>query len=457
MSHRIPDSGRARHSRLAAIVLALIVLAGTTSPASALDLVQAFEAAMTQDATIRAARAQADASREILPQARAQLRPDVALSINRTRNDMTRTQPGLMGTTTTDETYFSYNQTLQLRQPLYRKPLLAGLEQAHHVVDEADAVLEQAAQDLGSRVVSAYFDVLLAEDQLALVQQQRIALEAQLDSATKALASGAGIRTDIDEARARLDQNKADELQVRQQIEYTRRQLEVLIGEPAGELSRLDVGHFPLLPPEPSDLSAWIDLAEAESPELRAARARVEESRREIDKVRGGHYPSLDAIAMYSRSGSENVTSPDTRYRNWALGLQLNVPIYQGGMISSQERQAVAQLIRAEELLAATRQDLSLRLYQEFRGITEGILRVQALEQSVRSAEELVRSTERAFAAGSRTRLEILNAEQALQASRRDLAEARYRYLLARLRLALLSGQNQRSVIEAIDGWFRQG
>lgn len=440
---------------LARVLLCVVALAGAGSPSIAMDLTQAFEAALTQDATMRAARAQADASREALPQAKAQLRPEVALSVSRIRNDMTRTQPGLLGTTTTDETYFSYNQTLQLRQPLYRRPLFAGLEQARHVVDEAQATLAQAMQDLGVRVVSAYFDVLLAEDQLALVGQQRVALEAQLDSATKALASGTGIRTDIDEARARLDQNRADELQVRQQIEYTHRQLEILTGEPVSGLARIEAGHFALLPPDPADLSRWISLAEADSPELRAARARVEEIREEIRKVRGAHYPTLDAIAMYSRSGSENVTSPDTRYRNWALGLQLNVPIYQGGMISSQERQAVAQLARAEELLAATRQDLSLRIYQEYRGITEGILRVQALEQAVRSGEELVRSTQRAFAAGSRTRLEILNAEQALQTSRRNLAEARYRYLLARFRLALLAGQDQRAIIETINGWFR--
>lgn len=450
--------GRARARRpLRALMRAALAAAFGLAclPAPAMNLLQAYEAALAQDATVRAARAGTEAARENIPQARAQLLPNVALSVSRNRIDMTRTQPGLQGTTTVDEDYFSYNQTLQLRQPIYRKPLIAGLDQARSIVVEAEATLEQTLQELGSRVASAYLEALLALDQLSLVEQQRMTLEVQLDAARKAFAAGSGIRTDIDEARARLDMNHADALQAQQHVEYTRRQLELLVGGPVGSLASLDTARLPLLPPDPPVFRDWLSLAEDASPEIAALRARVETARTEVEKASGGHYPTLDAVALYSRSGSENITSPETRYRNWVLGLQLNVPIYSGGMISSQVRQALAQLTRAEELLEAAREDLSLRLHREYRGVTEGVLRVQALEQSVRSSQELVVSTRRAFSAGSRTRLDILNAEQALQVARRDLAQARYQYLLSRLRLALLAGNDRRVAIEEINGWMK--
>ena len=437
----------------AACVAAVLGIAAPQ--AWAMDMLQAFEAALAKDATVRAARAATDAARETVPQARAQLLPSISLSVGRSSNDLTRTQPGPTGRpVTTQQDYFSYNQTLQLRQPLYRKPLMAGLEQARHVVDEAEAVLEQTLQDLGARVAGAYLDVLLAGDQLELVLQQRRVLEVQLDAAQKALKAGSGIRTDIDEARARLDLNRADELQARQNLDYTRRQLEILTGEPFGELARVDAERLPLLPPDPAGIQDWLSLAEAASPEIDALRARLEAARVEVRKATGGHYPTLDAVATYNRSGSENVTATDTRYKNWVLGLQLNVPIYQGGGISSRVRQTLAEATRAEELLEAARRDLSLRLHREYRGVTEGVLRVEALEEAVRSAEQLVHSYRRSFQAGSRTLVDIMNAEQSLQIARRDLAEARYQYLVSRVRLNVLAGNDRRLAIEEINGWL---
>ncbi|MFA7667464.1 MAG: TolC family outer membrane protein, partial [Burkholderiaceae bacterium] len=363
--------------------------------------------------------------------------------------------PGATGQPVTrDEDYFSYIQTLQLRQPLYRKPLMAGLDQARHIVEEAEATLEQTLQELGQRVTSAYLEVLLANDQVAIVDQQRQMLEVQLDAAEKALRAGSGIRTDIDEARARLDLNRADALQARQNLDHAHRQLELLIGRPVGTVVPVDAERLPLLPPDPPAFQDWVALAESTSPEIDALRARVEAARAEVAKMSGGHYPTLDAVAAYSRSGSENVTAPDTRYKNWVLGLQFSLPIYQGGMISSQVRQALAQQTRAEELLEAARRDLSLRLHREYRGVTEGVLRVQAFEQAVHSAGQLAHSSRRAFEAGSRTRVDILNAEHTLQLARRDLAQARYQYLLSRLRLALLAGSDRRLAIEEINGWL---
>lgn len=428
---------------LRVLAAAAALLAGS---AWSMDLLQAYQAALQEDATLRAARATADAARERLPQARAQLLPNIAFSAGRNRNDLSRTQESLQRQpVTTDDQYYSFNQTLQLRQPLFRMPLWAGLEQAGHIVQDADATLERELKNLGVRVTGAYLEVLLAQDQLELVLSQQAFVQTQLDAARKALAAGSGTRTDIDEAQARLDLNRAEELEARQQLDYTRRQLEVLTRHPVGELARLDAAKLALQPPEPQGLDSWLALAEAGSPELQALKARLEAARSEVAKAQGGHYPTLDAVVQLTRSASENVTTPESRYTNRAVGVQLNVPLYAGGYASSVVRQALAEQVQAQERLEATRRDLGLRLQREYRGVTEGVLKVRALEQAVKSAEQLVLSSRRSYQAGSRTLVDILDAEQRLQSARRDLAQARYVYLISRVRLQALAGGDMES------------
>ena len=433
--------------------MAAALLLGLAAPAWSLDLMQAYRAALEQDATLRAARAAADSARERLPQARAQLLPNIVFSAGRNYNELSRTQENLQRQpVTTDDQYYSFNQTLQLRQPLFRKPLWAGLEQAGHIVRDAEATLERELQNLGVRVAGAYLETLLAQDQLELVLKQQVFIETQLDAARKALAAGSGIRTDIDDAQARLDMNRAQELEARQHVGYARRQLEILINAPAGDLARLDADRLAQLQSGSASLEEWLARAEASSPEIRALGARVETARLEVAKAEGGHYPSLDAVVQFTRSASENVTSPSSRYENHALGLQLNVPLYAGGYTSSVVRQALAEQLRAEEMLEAARRDLGLRLHNEHRGVTEGEMKVKALQQAVASAEQLLTSSRRAFQAGSRTRLDVLNAEQQLQAVRRDLAQARYLYLISRVRLQALAGGDRDSSMAEING-----
>lgn len=451
-----PTGRRARGLTLRALAAAAALFAGS---AWSMDLLQAYQAALQEDATVRAARAASDAARERLPQARAQLLPNIAFSAGRNRNDLSRTQENSLSgkPVTTDEQYYSFNQTLQLRQPLFRKPLWAGLEQAGYIVQDADASFERELQNLGVRVAGSYLEALLAHDQLELVLSQQAFTLTQLDAAHKALAAGSGTRTDIDEAQARLDLNRAQELEARQQLDYTRRQLEVLTRHSVGQLARLDAGKLPLQPPEPQDLDAWLTLAEAGSPELQALKARLEAAKSEVAKAQGGHYPTLDAVAQVTRSASENVTTPSSSYTNRVVGLQLNLPLYAGGYTSSVVRQAVAEQTRAEEMLEATRRDLGLRLHREYRGVTEGVVKVGALQQAVRSAEQLVKSTRRSFEAGSRTLVDILNAEQQLQSTRRDLAQARYLYLISRVRLQALAGGDKEAVITELNGWLAGG
>ena len=440
-------------------VLLVAALAGLLGPFSApawsLDLMEAYQAALAQDARIRAARAERDSAIERLPQARAQLMPNIAINLGRNKNNIERTQENALGQDVKfNEEYFSYNQTLQLRQPLFRMPLIAGLRQAGYVVDDAEATLERELQDLGVRVTGAYMEALLAQDALELALKQKAVTTTQLDAAHKSLAAGFGTRTDIDEAQARLDMNVAEELSARQHVEFTRRQLEILIDQPVDMLARVDTTRLPLLPPTPADVAEWVRMADEHSPEVRALQARVDAAKAEIAKARGGHYPTVDAVAQISKSGSENVTSPRSSYTNHLIGLQVSIPLFAGGYVNSSVRQAIAEQVRAQENLEASRRDLAVRVHHEHRGVTEGVLRVRALEQAVRSAQQLVISSKRSFEAGSRTMVDVLDAEKRLQVALRDLAEARYLYLVSRVRLKALVGMDREQSIEEVNGWL---
>ena len=228
--------------------------------------------------------------------------------------------------------------------------------------------------------------------------------------------------------------------------------MQVLINKPVDGLMPLRVDKMQLLVPMPAQVEDWTGLAESSSPEIQALTARLEAARLEVEKAKGAHHPTLDAVAQWTRSTSETVTSPSSSYTNRMLGVQLTVPIYAGGYVNSTVREALANQMRAEEVLEATRRDLGVRVHKEFRGITEGILRVKALEQAVRSAEQLVLSSRKSFQAGSRTLVDILNAEQQKQTALRDLAQARYMYMISRIRLQSLAGGDKVQAISEANG-----
>ena len=433
------------------VALSCTPLSALAQP-SVMDLKQVYQAALEQDASIRASRAAADSGRERLPQARAGLLPQVSASAGRTNNNLDTTAPNILGTpVTTNDQYFSDNRTLQLRQPLINMQRWQQFQQAKSVVEEVEANLERDLQGLVVRVAGAYFESLMADEQLELVRAQIKTYTALVDAAQKGLAAGSGTRTDVDDAKARLDMATAQELEARQSQDLTRRQLQLLVNQPVNQIAKLNVAALKLSAPEPANLEDWTLRAEQASPEIRALQARLEAARREVSKSQAAHLPTLDAVAQWSNSGSENITRVNSRYENKTLGLQLNIPLYSGGYVNSTIRQAVAEQTRAEETLEALRRDLGVRVHKEYRGVSEGVLRVRALEQAARSAEQMMRSTQMSLKAGARTQLDVLNAQQQYTLALRDLAQARMVYLLSKVRLSSLVGDDALASVEQVN------
>ena len=440
----------------------LACLAGCATLASAagparLDLASAWQAALANDPTVRAAAAGAESGRELLPQAEAQLLPQVAFSYNRSANELSSTSPNLVGQRiTSDRNYMSSTALLSVRQPLIQPALWAAVRQARAQGADAESQFANARQQLAARLAEAYFALLLAGDQIALVESQRVAHATQLDAARKALAAGSGTRTDIDEAQARLDMDVAQALEARQQALLARRQLAQLVGMGFADVAPLDLGRLAAQPPQVGELDDWLQLAEQNSAELRSQQARLEAATEEVAKARARHLPTLDAVAQYNRSDSETISRIDATSNTTSIGMQLNVPIYSGGGVQSALRQAVAERTKAAENLAALRADLGLRLHREYRGLSEGLLRTRALEQAVRSAEQMVSSSQRSFQAGVRTTLDVLNAQQQLATARRDLSQARYTALLSLVRLQALAGVFDEARLARLNDWLQR-
>ena len=417
--------------------------------ARSMDLLQAYEAAQKYNATILAARATALVERERLPQAWSQLLPNLSASLSGNKNQLKSVAPNIFGEVQTRNiNYPSSNQTLTLRQPLFRPQLAAQYRQARAQVDDADATLMQEEQNLAVGVSVAYFEAMLTHDQLALILAQQAAYTSQLDAARKSFAAGSGTRTDADEAQARLDMSLALEIEARQNVTYTLQQLQALVNQPIDKLATLNVAHLELVNPQPDSLQDWTARAELNSPQMQSLKARVEVARQEVKKASSGHYPTLDAVAQWSNSESESVTNLLSTNTNKSIGLQLNIPLFAGGYVNSQVRQTLAGLERAEQTLEAGRRDLGLRVHKEFRGVTENIPKIKALEQALRSADQLVLSSRKSFHAGNRTVLDVLNAEQQRVVVLRDLAQARYLYLISKVRLlALVGGADLEAVL----------
>ena len=444
---------KSNNFRKAWVALSLSGLASCVMAApDVMDLRQVYQAALEQDSTMRAARAAADSGRERLPQAKAQLMPTINASSGRNNNDLNTTAPNILGqSTTTNDKYFSDSRAVQLRQPLMNMQRWLQFEQAKSMVNEAEATLDREYQNLVVRVAGAYFEALMANEQLDLVLAQKATYTALVDAAKKGLAAGSGTRTDIDDAQSRLDMALAQELEARQNQDLTRRQLELLVNQPVASIAKLNVAALKLVGPQPASLDEWTTKAEQNSPEIKALRARLETARREVSKAQAGHLPTLDAVAQWSNSGSENITRINSRYETKSVGLQLTVPVFSGGYVNSTIRQAVAEQTRTEESLEALRRDLGVRVHKEYRGVSEGVMRVRALEQAVRSAEQMMKSTQMSLKAGSRTQLDVLNAQQQYTLALRDLAQARYVYLMSKIRLAALVGDDTAASVDDVN------
>jgi len=434
--------------------ISLALSLATATVANGADLLEVYRLAQGSDTQYAAARAAWSAGQEKLPQGLAGLLPSAAVSASTQHSD--RELRFRNPANPPSNAQFNSNSiSLSVTQPLYRPQNVAAYGQAKTQVAQADAVFAQAAQDLILRVAQAYFDVLLGQDTVEFAQAQLTAIGRQLEQAKRNFEVGTATITDTHEAQSRYDITTSTEIAAKNDLEIRKRQLELLIGRTAPGLSPLGK-RFSLQPPDPVNMDRWVAEAADNNLQVRVSRASLEFAGQEIERNRAGHRPTLDAFAIYSDAGSgsgiQGGAGTDTTSK--VVGVQLAIPIYQGGLTSSRVREAVANEDKARQDLENARRTAELTARQTFLGVTSGLAQVRALEAALVSSQSSLDSTRLGQEVGVRTQIDVLNAQQQLSQTRRDLAQAKYNYILALLRLKSAAGQLAEQDLVLVNAWL---
>lgn len=285
-------------------------------------------------------------------------------------------------------------------------------------------------------MAQAYFDVLNAQVNLQAAEAQKVAIAQQLEQAKKNFEVGTSTVVDTYEAQSRYDLATAQEISSANDLEVKREALRVIIGEVPESLATLDTSK-PILPPQPARMDPWVEAAQKDNVAVQIQQHNAEIASKEAEKARAGHYPTLDLVASSGRSKGISSSGGSARVETDAnsIGLQLNVPIYQGGYVSSKAREAAAGYTAAMSSLESARRNAALSARQSYLGVVNGLAQIKALEAAHASSKASLESNKLGYEVGVRINIDVLNAEQQLFVTRRDLAKSYHDTLMARLRL----------------------
>ena len=437
----------ARGARIAAVVGALFSTCG-----QAVDLLQVVREARANDAVFSAARATLEAGRERLPQGRALILPTVNLTGNSTATTG-EVRPGTPNADFGRRQFTTNGWAVTLNQPLFRLANWAQYQQAEFQVAQAEAQFGQASQDLIIRAAQAYFDVLASQDSLAFIQAQKNAITEQLEQARRNFEVGTATITDTHEAQARFDLSTSQEIAARNDLEIRQRALQQLIGRFPEPLAPLR-SQLQLTPPQPTVMETWVESAQRENFSVRVQEAALEIASREIDRNRAANYPTLDLVGSLGNTavtGTTGANAAGSDIRSATLGVQLAFPIYSGGATSSRIRESMALQEKVRSDLENSRRQAALSARQSFLGVTNGMAQVKALEQALVSSETALASNKLGYEVGVRINIDVLNSQQQVFQTRRDMSRARYDTIMNGLRLKAATGNLSETDVEEVN------
>ena len=422
------------------------------APVFSADLLQVYRDALINDAQYAAARATAEAGREKVPQGLAGLLPVIGASANTTWND---NKYSVDGSAKIGRDYNSNAYTVNLTQPLFRWQNFVQYGQSKLQVVQTEAVFAQASQDLILRAAQAYFDVLNAQENILAVRANKQSILQQLEQAKKNFEVGTATITDAQDAQARFDLAVAQEIAGESDLEVKRYALRVIIGKDAGELNRLKPQAV-LNPPQPAAIDKWVDAAQKDSFTVQAQQAAADVADKEVERVRAGHYPTLDAVGNYGKAKTlAGITATNVLQTDLTnVGLQLNIPIFQGGAVNSKTREAIANRSAADAALESAKRAAALNAQQSFLGVVNGLAQVRALDAALVSSTSALDSNKLGYEVGVLININVLNAENQVYVTKRDLAKARFDTLLSQLKLKAAIGSLSETDLEQINPLF---
>ncbi|MGD8275119.1 MAG: TolC family outer membrane protein [Thiohalocapsa sp.] len=431
---------------LAACVIALLP---AVSPAE--DLLAVYDLAVDSDPTLREAEQTLYATREIKPQARALLLPNFGVTGEVDYQNVDASGTGVTGSFNRSDSYSTQRLAAVVNQSVYDRGNWVRLSQADDTIAQAEAAYRSAQIDLMVRTTQAYFGVLEAADRVRVEEALVAANERQLEQSKQRFEVGLVAITDVNDSQAAFDRSRANLITAENALNNAWEALRRIIGPVSVPLARLG-DQLPLAPPQPNDINIWAETALANNYAIIAARESAEAARKDIEIERSGYYPSVDLQAGYdvSRSGAQFNTDSDTGF----VGLTLNVPIYQGGAVASRTRQAGHQFRAAQDRLDQQRRAVINQVKDAFRGIISSISDVRARQAAIVSARSSLESTQAGLEVGTRTQVDVLNAQRALFQAEFDYLAARYDYIINGVLLHQATSTLTRDVLAKGNEWL---
>lgn len=437
-------------------VIAVFICISWHFPLQAANLMDIYHEALTQDARYRSARAVFQAAQEKLPQGRAGFLPNITLTGTRTvqQVDADRIIIGGGGVINPGEvTIQSRGVTIAATQPLFRMENIVIYQQSKIEVGKADAEFVVAAQDLILRVAQAYFDILDAQVDVEVAEAQKKAILRELEQAKRNFEVGAATIVDTNEAQARHDLTVSQEIAARNVLEIRRRTLQGIIDRLPENIAGAREIASDLVNLQYNSMEEWVRVAEEKNFTLKIQQAAYEIAHQNVKKTWAQHYPTLDLVAQYSDQTGVGgaITGRGIDLVSKSIGLQLNVPIFQGFSVQSRVREALALQDRALHDLETVRRNIALQIRQQYLNVTNGIAQIKALKQALLSIQSQLDSTILGQQVGVRTEINVLNAQQQMYSAKRDLAKAYHGYLMARLRLSAEAGELDEDTLTQIN------
>ncbi|AEC21931.1 outer membrane export protein [Pusillimonas sp. T7-7] len=432
----MPQAGKYARLGLVLLIVAWVLPGHAQQQDQKQDLLQIWQMAAQRDPIYAASQAERNAEQERIPQARAQLLPYITADGVAEQNDRRRIS-GLNDTNGEGRALWS----LTLTQPIIDLRAWSGLQRAEYVASLADVQQANAYQELILRVSQAYFDVLAAQDTLRALRAEKAAIDTQLRAARQGFELGSTTIADTYEAQARLDLINASELLAENVLQLSVDQLARLINERPGELATLPPGTV-LPSPTPNRLTDWVEQARRSSLTVTHAELAAKIAEKQIDIAKSEHYPRLSLQAQTGSATDRGLynTEGGPRSLNSSIGLQLSIPIFTGGGISSVVREQTSRLQQARYELENAKRQAVQSTQQHFSGVTSGLARISALQAAERSSQASLQANKTGYEVGVRINIDVLNAQQQLYETQRGLARARYDTLMSGLRLKASSG-----------------
>lgn len=433
-----------RHKPL--MTAALLISLAASPAVLAVDLVGVHDMAVKNDPQLQAAAYRRDATGENKRQAWSNLLPSLSGSASVNKGD---NETSVAGTLVSESDTDNESYGLNLRQSLYAQSNYEQLDIARGQVSQAEAIYNLAYQEFLVRVAGGYFGVLTAQDGVIFAEAEEKALQRQFEQAEQRFEVGLTAVTDVHEARASYDNARARAIVSRNNLADAKEVIFELTDQYFDDIDPLQE-ELPMAKPLPESPEEWVDMAMQYNPAVVSATMGVEIADASVRMQRSGHFPTLDLTASYSRFTNNEfilrddfqnpIATVDLTNDDKRFGLQLSVPIYQGGVVSSRTRQARHTLNAVNEDLDRQQRAVVRQTNNAYRAVIAGIEQVGAFGQALISAESALEATQAGFEVGTRTIVDVLIAQQRFFQAQRDNSAARHAYIVDHLRLKAAAG-----------------